>query len=162
MPNPTWLPYKAEWDNQFSYPVVSDSFVTRWTASQQTSLSITNSRTCSNLCPSSWWCHPTISSSVVPFSSCLQSYPTSGSFPMNHFFASPWPMFEASALSSVLPVNIQDWFPLGLTGLISLQSNNATLHFLLLQRGTDSGENWWFSVWFWFFTLFSDAWTYTP
>ena len=78
--------------------------------------------TCSNLCPSSWWYHPTISSSVVSFSSHLQSFPASGSFPRSQFFASGGQSIGASALASVLPVNIQDWFPLGLTSLISLNS----------------------------------------
>ena len=68
------------------------------------------------------WCHPTISSSVVPFSSCLQSFPTSGSFPMSQFFASGGQTIGVSASTSVLPMNIQDWFPLGWTGWISLQS----------------------------------------
>ena len=75
-------------------------------------------RVCSNSCPLSWWCHPTISSSVVPFSSHLQSFPASGSFPMSQLLASGGQTIRASA--SVLPVNIQDWFPLGLTDLISL------------------------------------------
>ena len=70
---------------------------------------------CSNLCPLSWWCHPTISSSVIPFSSCFQSFPESGSFPMNQFFASGGQSIGASASASVLQMNIQDWFPLGLT-----------------------------------------------
>ena len=73
--------------------------------------------TCSSSCPSSWWCHPAISSSFVPFSSCLQSFQASGSF---QFFASGGQSTGVSASASVLPVNIQDWFPLGLTGLISL------------------------------------------
>ena len=73
----------------------------------------------SNSCPLSQWCHPTISCSVIPFSSCLQSCPASGSFPMSQFFALAGQSIGASA--SVLPVNIQDWFPLGLTGLTSLQ-----------------------------------------
>ena len=76
---------------------------------------------CSNSCPSSRWCHSTISSSVVPFpSSCLQSFPASGSFPVSHFCTSGGQ--SIGVLASVLPMNIQDWFPLGLTGLISLQS----------------------------------------
>ena len=95
-------------------------FVTPWTAAHQASLSISNSRACSILCPSSQWCHPTISSSVVPFS-CLQSFPSSGDFPMSQFFTSGGQSVGASATASVLPMNIQDWFPLGLTGLISLQ-----------------------------------------
>ena len=74
----------------------------------------------------SWWCHPTISSSVVPFSSCLQSFPASGSFLMSHFFASGGQSIGFSASASVLPVNIQDWFPLGWTGLISLQSKGLS------------------------------------
>ena len=67
-------------------------------------------RACSNWCPSSWWCHPTISPSVVPFSSCLQSFPASGSFLMSQFFTSGGQHIEASASISVLPMNIQDWF----------------------------------------------------
>ena len=72
------------------------------------------------------WCHPTISSSIVPFSSCLQSFPESGSFQMSQFFASGGQSIEASASTSVLPMNIQDWFPLWLTGLISLQSKGLS------------------------------------
>ena len=75
----------------------------------------------SNSCPLSWWCHPTILSLVLPFSSCLQSFPASGSFPVSQFFTSGGRSIGVSASASVLPVNIQDWFPLGLTGLISLQ-----------------------------------------
>ena len=81
-------------------------------------------RACSNSCSSSGWCLPTISSSVVPFSSCLQSFPTSGSFPMSQFFTLGGQSIGVSA--SVLPMNIQDWFPLGLTGLISLQSKGLS------------------------------------
>ena len=81
---------------------------------------------CSNSCPSSRWCHPTISSSVVPFSSCLQSFPASGSFPMSQFFASGGQRTGVSASTSVLPVNIQDWFILGWTSLISLQSRGLS------------------------------------
>ena len=71
--------------------------------------------------PSSWWCHPTISSSVVPFS-CLQSFPASGSFPMSQLFTSGGQSIGVSASASVLPMKIQDWLPLGWTGWISLQS----------------------------------------
>ena len=70
---------------------------------------------CSNSCPSSRWCHPTTSSSVVPFSSCLQSCPASGCFPVSQFFASGGKSIAASASASVLPMNIQGWFPLGCT-----------------------------------------------
>ena len=79
-----------------------------------------------NLCPLSQWCHPTISSSVVPFFSCLQSFPASGSFQMSQFFTSGGQSIGVSASTSVLPMNTQDWFPLGLTSLISLQSKGLT------------------------------------
>ena len=79
---------------------------------------------CSNSCPSSRWCHPSISTSVFPFSSCLQSSPASGSFPKRQFFASGGQSIAASA--SVFPMNIQDWFALGLTGWISLQSTGLS------------------------------------
>ena len=82
-------------------------------------------RACSNSCPSSWWCYSTILTSVVPFASCLQSFPASGSFPMSQFFASSGQSIGTSASASVLPMKIQDWFPLGLTGLISLQSKDS-------------------------------------
>ena len=75
---------------------------------------------CSNSCPLSQWCHPTISSSVIPFSSCLQSFPASGSFPMGHSLASGGQSIGASASAPVLPMNIQGWFPLGLNGLFFL------------------------------------------
>ena len=80
----------------------------------------------SNSCPSSWWCHPTISSSVIPFSSCFQSFPASGSSPTSQFFLSDGQSIGDSASASVLPMNIQDWLPLGLTGLISLQSKGLS------------------------------------
>ena len=80
----------------------------------------------SNSCPLSRWCHPTISSSVVPFSSCLQSFPVSGSFPISQLLASGGQSIGASASASVLPMNIQDWFPLGWTGLISLKSKGLS------------------------------------
>ena len=83
-------------------------------------------RTCSNSCPSSWWCHPTISSSVVPFPFHLQSFSASGSFPMNQFFTSGGQSIGVSTSTSVLRMNIQDWFPLGWTGWISLQSKGLS------------------------------------
>ena len=76
----------------------------------------------SNSCPLSRWCHPTISPSVAPFSSCLQSFPASGSFPMSQFFVSGGQIIGVSASASVLPMNIPDWFPLGWTGWTSLLS----------------------------------------
>ena len=83
-------------------------------------------RACSNSCPLSRWCHPTISSSVIPFSSCLQSFPALGSFSVSQLFTSGGQSIEVSASTSVLPVNIQDWFPSGLTSLISLQSKGLS------------------------------------
>ena len=74
----------------------------------------------------SWWCHPTISSSIIPFSSHLQSFPASGSFQMSHFFTSGGQSIWVSASASVLPMNTQDWFPLGWTGWISLQSKGLS------------------------------------
>ena len=79
-----------------------------------------------NSCPLHWWCHPTISSSVAPFSSHLQSFPASGSFPMSRFSTSGGQSIGASASALVLPMNIQDWFLLGLTGWISLQSKGLS------------------------------------
>ena len=81
---------------------------------------------CSNSCTLSLWCHPTISSFIILFSSCLQSFPASGSSPMSWHFTSGGPNFEASASASVLPVDIQGWFPLALTHLISLQSKGLS------------------------------------
>ena len=78
-----------------------------------------------NPCPLSRWCHPTISSSVVPFSSCPQSFPTSGSFQMSQLFASGGQSIGVSASASVLPMNMHDWFPLGWTGWVSLQSKDS-------------------------------------
>jgi len=77
---------------------------------------------CSNSCPLNQWCHPVISSSVISVSSCSQSFPASGSFPVSHLFASGGQRSGASASASALPMNIQGWFSLGLTSLISLQS----------------------------------------
>ena len=80
-----------------------------------------SSGVCSNSCPLSWWCYPTILSSVTPFSSCLQSFPASGSFPMSQSIVSGGQSIGASASESVLPMNIQDWFHFRMTGLICLQ-----------------------------------------
>ena len=101
---------------------------TPWTAACQASLSITNSRSLLKLMSIELvmaWCHPAISSSVLPFS-CLKSFPASGSFPMSQLFASGGQSIGVSASISVLPMNIQDWFPLGLTGWISLQSKGLS------------------------------------
>ena len=82
-------------------------------------------RVCSNSCPLSQWCHPTISSSVIPFS-CLQSFPASGSFQISQYFTSGGHSIGVSASASVLPMNIKDWFPLGWTGWISLLSKGVS------------------------------------
>ena len=108
--------------SQFSHSVVSKSFRSRGLQHARLPCPSPTPGACSNSCPSSQWYHPTISSSVVPFSSCLQSFPASGSFPVSQFFASGGQSIGASASASVLLMNIQDWFPLGPTGLISLQS----------------------------------------
>ena len=101
-------------------------FATPWIAAHQASLSITNSGVQSNSCPSSQGCHPAISSSVVPFSSCPQSPPASESFPMSQLFAWGGQSTGVSALASFLPKNTQDWFPLECTGWISLQSKGLS------------------------------------
>ena len=97
-------------------------FATPWSAAHQASLSITTPGVHFNSRPSSRWCHPAISSSVIPFSSCPQSLPASGSFPMSQLFAWGGQITGVSALASFLPKNTQDWSPLEWTGWISLQS----------------------------------------
>ena len=87
-----------------------------------------------NPCPLSQWCHPTISSSVVPFSSCPQSFPVSASFPVSQFFASGGQRIGASASASVLPMSIQGWYTLGWTGWISLQSKGLSRVFLFMRN----------------------------
>ena len=99
-----------------------------------------------NSCPSSRWCHPTISSSVVAFSSCLQSFPASGSFQMSLFFASGGQSVGVSASASVLPMNTQDWSPLRWTGWISLQSKGALKS--LLQHHSSKASILWCSAFF--------------
>ena len=111
---------------KWSRSVMSDSL--RPHGLQHTSLPCPSPtpRAYSNSCPLSWWCHPTISSSVVPFSSCLQSFPASRCFQMSQFFASVGQSIGVSASTSVLPMNIQDWFPLELAGLIPFQSKGLS------------------------------------
>ena len=110
---------------QFSRSVVSNSL---WPCGLQHAKPPCPSptpRAYSNPCPSSRWCHPTISSSVISFSSCLQSFPASGSFQMSQFFALGGQSSGVAASASVFPMNIQDWFPLGWTGWISLLSKDS-------------------------------------
>ena len=97
-------------------------FATSWIVACQSPLPLLSSRVCLNSCPLNWRCYPTISFPVIPFSSWLQSFPASGSFPVSWLFASCGQDIGASASASILPMSIQDWFPLGLTGLISLLS----------------------------------------
>ena len=111
---------------QFSCSVMSDFLLPHGMQHARPPCPSPPLRACSNSRPSSRWCYPTISSSVVPFTSCLQFFPASGSFPVSQFFASGGQSIGASASTSVLPVNIQDWFPLGLTGLISLLSKGIS------------------------------------
>ena len=111
---------------QFSHSVVSDSL---WPHGLQHARLLSPSptpRVYSNSCPSSQWCHPTISSSVIPFSFHLQSCPASGSFPVSQFFTSGGQIIGVSASASVLPMNNQDWLPLGWTGWISLLSKRLS------------------------------------
>ena len=105
---------------QFSHSAVSDSLWPHGLQQSRLPCPLTTPGAYLYSCPLSRWCHPTISFSVVPFSSCLKSFPSSGSFPMSQFFASGGQSIGISVLASVLPMNIQDWFPLGLIGWISL------------------------------------------
>ena len=107
---------------QFSRSVVSDSLRPHKSQHPRPPCPSPTPRVHSNSCPSSRWCHPAISSSVVPFSSCPQSLPASGAFPVSQFFTSGGQSIGVSASASVLPMNTQDWSPLGWTGWISLQS----------------------------------------
>ena len=111
-----------QYQYQFSHSVMFDSLPHHGLQHIKLPCPSSTSGTFSNSCPSSRWCHPTISSSVIPFSAYLQSCPASGSFLMSQLFTSGGQSIGASASVSVLPMNIQDWFPSGLTGLISLQS----------------------------------------
>ena len=109
----------------FSCSVVSDSLRPRGLQHARLACLSLSPRVYSNSCPLSWWHHPTISSSVIPFS-CLLSFPVSGSFPMNWLFTSGGQSIGISVSVSVLPMNIQGWYFLGLTGLISLQSTGPS------------------------------------
>ena len=111
---------------QFSRSVVSDSLQPHRLQHARPPCPSPTPVAYSNSCPLSRWCHPAISSSVIPFSSRLQSFPASGSFQMSQFFTSSGQSVSISASISVLSMNIQDWFPLGLTGLISLQSKGLS------------------------------------
>ena len=111
---------------QFSHWVVSDSLWPHEPQHTRPPCPSPTPRVYLNSCPLSQWCHPTISSSVIPFSFCLQSFPASESFPMSQFFISVGQSIGASASASVLPMNTQDWSPLGWTGWISLKSKGLS------------------------------------
>ena len=111
---------------KFSHSVVSNSLQRHGLQHARPPCPLPTPGVYPNSCPLSWWFHPTISSSVVPFFSCPQSFPASGSFPMSQFFSSGGQSIGVSASASVLPGNIQGWFPLELTGLISLLSKRLS------------------------------------
>ena len=111
---------------QFSHSVVSDSLQPHGLQHTRSPCPSPTHWVYPNSCPLSWWCLETTTSSVIPFSSCLQSFPASGSFPLSQFFPSGGQSVGASTLVSVLPMNIQDWFPLVLTSLTSLQSKGLS------------------------------------
>ena len=119
---------------QFSHSVVSDSLRPHGLQHIRPPCPSPTPGVYSNLCPSSMWCHPTISSSVAPFSSCPQSLPASGSFPMSQFFASGSQSIRASASASVLPMSIQGWYPSELTGFISLQGTIRVFSNTIVQK----------------------------
>ena len=121
-----WYRYTVDYSVQFSRSVGSDSLQPHGLQYAMLPCPSPTPGAYSNSYPLSWWHHPTISSSVIPFSSRLQSFPASQSFQMNHFFTSGGHSTGVSALASVLPMNIQDWFPLGLTGWISLLSKGLS------------------------------------
>ena len=111
---------------QFSHSVMSDSLRPHEPQHARSPCPSPTSGIYPNSCPLSWWCHPTISSSVVPFSSCPQSLPASGSFPMSQLFTSCGQSIGVSPSTSVLSMKSQDWSPLGRTGWISLQSKGLS------------------------------------
>ena len=119
----SWSAYSSV---QFSCSVMSDSLWPHEQHHASPPCPLPTPRVYPNSCSLSWWCHPTISSSVVPFSSCPQSLPESGSFPKSQLFTSGGQSLEFSASTSVLPMNTQDWSPLGWTGWISLQSKGLS------------------------------------
>ena len=120
-------------------------FATPWITAHQASLSITNSQSLLKLMSISHWCHPTTSSFVIPFSTCHQSFPASGSLQTSQFFPSGAKSIGVSASASVLPMNIQDWFPLGWTGWISLLSQGLSS---LLQHHSSKASILWHSALF--------------
>ena len=134
---------------QFSHSVMSDSLQPHGLQHARSPCPSPTPGVYSNSCPLSRWCHSTISSSVIPFSSCLQSCPAPGSFQMSQLFESGGQSVGVSASAAVLPMNIQDWFPLGWIGLTSLQSNLAVKTLKsLLQHHSSKALILWCSVFF--------------
>ena len=133
-----WLSHTLVQWLLFSHKVVSNSLRPHGVQHARLPCPSLSPRVCSNSCPSSWWHHPSISSSVVPFS-CLPSFPASRSFPMSRLFASGGQSIGVSVLASVLPMNIQGWFPLGLTGLIFLDSQESSPVYTLYWKTRTSG-----------------------
>ena len=132
---------------QFSRSVLSDSLRPRGLQHSRLSCPSLTPGAYSNSCPSSWWCHPTTSSSIVPFSSCLQSFPASGSFPVSQFFTSCGQSIWVSASASVHPMNIQDRFPLLLTTKALLILGGYVFKitfssFRVWRRGEESFQGW--------------------
>ena len=122
-----WFYIFLNWSiSQFSHSVVSNSLGLHGLQHARPPCPSPTPGVCLNSCPLCQWCHPTISSSVISFSSCLQSFPASGSFQMSQIFASDGQSIGVSTSTSVLPMNIQDWFPLGWTGWISLPSKGLS------------------------------------
>ena len=125
---------------QFSLPVMSDSFQPHGLQHARPPCSSPTLGVYANSNPLNRWCHPTISSSVIPFSSCLQSFPASGSFQTCQFFTSSGQSIGILASTSILPMNIQDWFSLGWTGWISLQSKGLSRIFTNTTGLTGKGQ----------------------
>ena len=139
----TWSITHSSFQFSSVQSLIQSLFATPWTATHQASLSITTPRVYPNSCPLSQWCHPAISSSVIPFSSCPQSLPASGSFPMSQHFSPGGQSTGVSASTSVLPMNTQDWSPWGWTGWISFQPKGLSRVFsnTTVQKHQFQGRN---------------------
>ena len=147
---------------QFSCSVMSNSLQPHGLQHARPHCPSPTPRAYSNSCPFSWSCHPTISSSVVPFSSCLQSFPASGSLPMSQCHTSGGESIGVSALISVLPMNIQDWFSLGWTCWISLLSKGLSRVFsnMAVQKHQFFGAQSW--TWLKWLSSSSSSFLYSP
>ena len=127
---------------QFSHSVMSDSLWPHGLQHDRPPCPSPTPGAYSNSCPLSWWCHPTTSSSVVPFSYCLQSFPAPGSFPMSQLFTPGGQSTGVSASTSVLPMNTQGWFALGWTGWISLLSKGLSRVFSNINHSSKASVLW--------------------